>query len=54
MTLATSYMGLQLAHPFMLGASPLTARTLVRRGFRNWFRPHYPFVYATFRCAGEA
>jgi len=25
MTLATSYMGLQLAHPFMLGASPLTA-----------------------------
>jgi gamma-glutamyl hercynylcysteine S-oxide synthase len=41
-------------HFVMKGASPLTARTLVRRGFRNWFRPHYPYVYATFRCAGEA
>jgi len=38
----------------MKGASPLTARTLVRRGFRNWFRPRYPYVYATFRCVGEA
>jgi dihydroorotate dehydrogenase (fumarate) len=26
MTLSTSYLGLTLAHPFMLGASPLTAR----------------------------
>jgi formylglycine-generating enzyme required for sulfatase activity len=41
-------------HYVMKGASPLTARTLVRRGFRNWFRPRYPYVYATFRCAGEA
>ena len=41
-------------HIVMKGASPLTARTLVRRGFRNWFRPRYPYVYATFRCAGEA
>jgi ergothioneine biosynthesis protein EgtB len=41
-------------HFVMKGASPLTARTLVRRGFRNWFRPRYPYVYATFRCAGEA
>jgi ergothioneine biosynthesis protein EgtB len=40
-------------HFVMKGASPLTARTLVRRGFRNWFRPRYPYVYATFRCAGE-
>jgi ergothioneine biosynthesis protein EgtB len=41
-------------HFVMKGASPLTARTLVRRGFRNWFRARYPYVYATFRCAGEA
>jgi ergothioneine biosynthesis protein EgtB len=41
-------------HYVMKGASPLTAQTLVRRGFRNWFRPRYPYVYATFRCAGEA
>jgi gamma-glutamyl hercynylcysteine S-oxide synthase len=41
-------------HFVMKGASPLTARGLVRRGFRNWFRPRYPYVYATFRCAGEA
>jgi len=41
-------------HFVMKGASPLTPRTLVRRGFRNWFRPRYPYVYATFRCAGEA
>ena len=38
-------------HFVMKGASPVTARTLVRRGFRNWFRPRYPYVYATFRCA---
>ena len=40
-------------HFVMKGASPLTARALVRRGFRNWFRPRYPYVYATFRCAGD-
>jgi len=26
----------------MKGASPATARELVRRSFRNWFRPNYP------------
>ena len=41
-------------HFVMKGASPLTAQALARRGFRNWFRPRYPFVYATFRCAGPA
>ncbi|HUR80744.1 MAG TPA: SUMF1/EgtB/PvdO family nonheme iron enzyme [Thermoanaerobaculia bacterium] len=39
------------AHYVMKGASPVTARALVRRSFRNWFRPAYPYVYATFRCA---
>ena len=38
-------------HYVMKGASPLTARALARHGFRNWFRPRYPYVYATFRCA---
>lgn len=37
-------------HYVMKGASPMTARALTRRGFRNWFRPRYPYVYATFRC----
>jgi len=37
-------------HLVMKGASPVTARALTRRGFRNWFRPRYPYVYATFRC----
>ena len=36
-------------HYVMKGASPGTARELVRRSFRNWFRPNYPYVYATFR-----
>lgn len=38
------------AHYVMKGASPSTPRELVRRSFRNWFRPSYPYVYATFRC----
>jgi gamma-glutamyl hercynylcysteine S-oxide synthase len=37
-------------HLVMKGASPATAAPLVRRSFRNWFRPNYPYVYATFRC----
>jgi gamma-glutamyl hercynylcysteine S-oxide synthase len=41
-------------HYVMKGASPLTAAPLVRRGFRNWFRPRYPYVYATFRCVNDA
>ena len=39
------------AHYVLKGASPVTARELVRRSLRNWFRPAYPYVYATFRCA---
>jgi formylglycine-generating enzyme required for sulfatase activity len=41
-------------HFVLKGASPVTPRELVRPGFRNWFRPRYPYVYATFRCAGPA
>ncbi|HUF46813.1 MAG TPA: SUMF1/EgtB/PvdO family nonheme iron enzyme [Vicinamibacterales bacterium] len=37
-------------HFVIKGASPATARELLRPTFRNWFRPRYPYVYATFRC----
>jgi iron(II)-dependent oxidoreductase len=37
-------------HYVMKGAAPVTAAELIRRGFRNWFRPNYPYVYAGFRC----
>ena len=40
-------------HYVMKGASPATARELVRRSFRNWFRPNYPYVYAKFRTAAS-
>lgn len=39
------------AHYVMKGASPVTPRELIRPSFRNWFRPAYPYVYATFRTA---
>ncbi len=38
-------------HFVIKGASPVTARELLRPSFRNWFRARYPYVYATFRCA---
>ena len=41
-------------HFVVKGASPATGRGLIRRSLRNWFRPHYPYVYATFRCARDA
>ena len=41
-------------HYVMKGASPATARELVRPTFRNWFRARYPYVYATFRCVRDA
>ncbi len=36
-------------HFVMKGASPATPAATIRRSFRIWFRPHYPYVYATFR-----
>lgn len=40
-------------HMVLKGASPVTAADLLRPTFRNWFRPRYPYVYATFRCVRE-
>jgi formylglycine-generating enzyme required for sulfatase activity len=36
-------------HYVLKGASPRTASCFMRRSFRNWFRPDYPYVYASFR-----
>ena len=41
-------------HVVLKGASPATDVSLVRRSFRNWFRPEYPYVYAKFRTVGPA
>ncbi len=41
-------------HFVIKGASPATARELIRPSFRNWFRGRYPYVYATFRCVKDA
>lgn len=40
-------------HFVMKGGSPRTDACMLRRSFRNWFQPHYPYVYATFRCVEE-
>jgi ergothioneine biosynthesis protein EgtB len=37
-------------HYVLKGGSARTDASLLRRSFRNWFQPHYPHVYATFRC----
>jgi len=36
-------------HFVMKGGSQRTASCFLRRSFRNWFRPDYPYVYAGFR-----
>jgi ergothioneine biosynthesis protein EgtB len=41
-------------HFVMKGGSARTAARLLRRSFRNWFQPHYPYVYAKFRCVTNA
>ncbi|MPZ20727.1 MAG: ergothioneine biosynthesis protein EgtB [Luteitalea sp.] len=40
-------------HFVMKGGCSRTAACFVRRPFRNWFQPHYPYVYAAFRCVVE-
>jgi len=36
-------------HFVLLGGSWATPLRLVRRSFRNWFQPHYPYVFTKFR-----
>jgi len=40
-------------HYVMKGGSPATAACMLRRSFRNWFRPNYPYVYASFRLVED-
>ena len=40
-------------HYVMKGASPVTAKELIRRSFRNWFYSDYPYMYAKFRCVSK-
>lgn len=40
-------------HYVLKGGSPRTAMRLLRLTFRNWFRPSYPYVYATFRLVAS-
>lgn len=40
-------------HYVMKGGSPRTASCMLRRSFRNWFQPHYPYMYAKFRCVED-
>jgi ergothioneine biosynthesis protein EgtB len=40
-------------HFVMKGGSPRTAACMLRRSFRNWFQPHYPYMYAKFRCVED-
>jgi ergothioneine biosynthesis protein EgtB len=40
-------------HYVLKGGSPLTAAPMLRRSFRNWFQPHYPYVYSGFRCVAN-
>jgi ergothioneine biosynthesis protein EgtB len=40
-------------HFVLKGGSAHTAHRLLRRSFRNWFQPNYPYVFAGFRCVDE-
>lgn len=40
-------------HFVMKGGSACTDACMLRRSFRNWFQPHYPYVYSKFRCVEE-
>lgn len=37
-------------HYVLKGGSVRTARCMLRPSFRNWFQPHYQYVYSGFRC----
>ncbi|MGA3082310.1 MAG: SUMF1/EgtB/PvdO family nonheme iron enzyme [Terracidiphilus sp.] len=40
-------------HYVLKGGSPRTAACMLRRSFRNWFQPYYPYIYASFRCVSN-
>lgn len=40
-------------HLVMLGGSWATDEVFLRPSFRNWFQPHYPYVFSKFRCVSR-
>jgi ergothioneine biosynthesis protein EgtB len=40
-------------HYVMKGGSTRTAACMLRKSFRNWFQPHYGYVYSGFRCVTD-
>lgn len=40
-------------HYVLKGGSVRTAACQLRTSFRNWFQPHYQYVYAGFRCVNQ-
>jgi iron(II)-dependent oxidoreductase len=40
-------------HFVLKGGSAGTASCMLRPSFRNWFQPHYQYVYAGFRCVSH-
>ena len=40
-------------HYILKGGSARTAACMLRRSFRNWFQPHYQYVYSGFRCVSN-
>jgi gamma-glutamyl hercynylcysteine S-oxide synthase len=40
-------------HFVIKGGSARTAACMLRPSFRNWFQPHYQYVYAGFRCVNS-
>lgn len=40
-------------HYVIKGASARTAASMLRPSFRNWFQPHYQYVYSGFRCVSN-
>jgi ergothioneine biosynthesis protein EgtB len=40
-------------HYVLKGGSTRTAARMLRRSFRNWFQPHYQYVYSGFRCVSN-
>jgi ergothioneine biosynthesis protein EgtB len=41
-------------HFVLKGGSVRTAASMLRPSFRNWFQPHYPYVYAGIRCVDRS
>jgi formylglycine-generating enzyme required for sulfatase activity len=37
-------------HYVLKGGSTRTDASMLRRSYRNWFQPHYQYIYAGFRC----